>query len=134
MYETLFEDFLLHSDVLRVYDDGKLIYKSSEKMLLPLLRYIKEHVMRNHGVVVFDKIAGNAAALLLVIARCKEVYSPIASKPAVTTLDQYHIKHHFLEVVPFIQKAGTEEICPMEKMSLNSPSPENFYQKLKDLV
>jgi hypothetical protein len=129
-YESLFDDFLNSGDTLRVYRDEKLVFSSSEKMLLPLLHYIREMGNNPELVVVFDKIIGNAAALLMVIANCTEVYSPLASKLAVTSLEVYGIKYHIQNVVPFISRPGTEIMCPMEQRSINK-TPDSFYAELK---
>jgi hypothetical protein len=131
-YKALFDDFCKSGDSLQIYNDGSLIYSSSEKMLLPLMEYIETKSYQYHKVVVFDKIAGNAAALLLVTAGCSEVFSPLGSKPAVETLKKHGIKHHIRNIVPFITRPGTETMCPMEKLSLGK-TPESFYAELKQV-
>ena len=128
-YEILFDDFLESSDSLRVYRDENLVFSSSRNMLLPLLQYIREYRDKHEPVVVFDKIVGNAAALLLVVAGCDEVYSPLGSKLAVTTLEVYGIKYHIQNTVPYITRPGTDIICPMEQRSINK-RPDSFYDEL----
>lgn len=130
MYKTLFNEFLASGDTLRVYQDDKLLFSSSKDRLLPLFEYIDRFVPHHRQVVVFDKIMGNAAALLSVEANCQEVYSPLGSQLAVKTLDKYEVKHYLTKIVPFIQKADGEDMCPMEKLSLNK-SPEGFYEVVK---
>ena len=82
-------------------------------------------------VVIFDKITSNAAALLSVKANGREVYSPLGSQIAVSTLEKYGIRYHLNEIVPYIQKPGQEEMCPMEKLSLGK-GPEEFYSAVKN--
>lgn len=134
MYGTYFEDFIKSGDSLNVYHGDRLIFSSSEKMLLPLLQYIKEYASRCQDVVVMDKIVGRAAAMLLVKACCYEVFSPLASERALEILDRHKILHYFSRVVPVILKPGTEEICPMEKLSSGMDDAEEFYNTVKDLV
>jgi hypothetical protein len=129
-YELLYHDFLKSGDSLRVYRDEKLIFASSEKMLLPLLSYIREFGHSDDGIVVFDKIAGNAAALLLVVAGCGEIYSPLGSRLAATTFEVFGIKYHIQNVVPYITRPGTDIMCPMEQRSINK-TPDSFYDELK---
>ena len=76
---------------------------------------------------------GNAAALLAVKASCREVYSPLGSQLAIKTLDKYHIKYHLTETVPYIQKANGEDMCPMEKLSMNR-GPEEFYKLIRNTI
>ena len=127
MYTPLFNEFLASDDSLRVYKDGELVFSSSEDGLLPLLEYIVGFAAYQQQVVVFDKIMGNAAALLSVKADCQEVYSPLGSEIAVRTLEKYGIKYQINEIIPYIQKADRKEMCPMEKLSLDK-SPEEFYE------
>ena len=133
MYTPLFNEFLLSADSLQVYKDSQLLFSSSKDRLLPLLEYIERLAPYHRQVVVFDKVMGNAAALLSVEANCQEVYSPLGSQLAVKTLEKYGIKHHITEIVPYIQQPNREDMCPMEKLSLNK-GPEEFYEVIKSMM
>ena len=126
----LFDDFLISEDSLRVYDGDRLIFKSSKDGLQPLLEYIDVFTPYPGKIRIFDKIMGNAAALLSVKAGCQEVYSPLGSELAAQTLSSYHIEYHFAEVVPYIQRRNQQGMCPMEELSI-SKSPEEFYEVLR---
>lgn len=132
-YQPLFREFLLNGESLRVYESEKMVFASNQDRLAPLLEYIDEFASDYHRVVIFDKIIGNAAALLAVKADCKEVYSPLGSKQAVDTLKKYGISYHFNETVPLIQKVGGDGICPMEKLSLGK-DPDEFYRAIKGAI
>ena len=132
MYARLFNRFLMGSDTLQVYKGSKLLFASNKDRLLPLLEYI-DRFAHYHQVVIFDKIMGNAAALLAVKASCREVYSPLGSQLAIKTLDKYHIKYHLTETVPCIQKPNGEDMCPMEKLSMNR-EPEEFYELIRNAI
>ena len=123
----LFNEFLASDDTLQVYKDGQLIFSSDGDGLLPLLEYISRFASNQQQVVVFDKITGNAAALLSVKADCQEVYSPLGSEIAVRTLEKYGINYQINEIVSYIRQADSEDMCPMEKLSLDK-SPEEFYE------
>lgn len=127
MYTSLFDEFLVSGDTLQVYKDGKLLFASSKNRLLPLLEYINMFAPYQRKVVIFDKIMGNAAALLSVKADCREVYSPLGSQLAVKTLNRYGIKYNLTKIIPYIQKANGEDMCPMEELSINK-EPEEFYE------
>ena len=133
MYSSLFDEFLVSSDTLRVYKDDALLFSSSKDRLLPLLEYIDRAAPYHQQVVIFDKVMGNAAALLSVKVSCQEVYSPLGSQLAVKTLDKYGIKYHITEVVPYIQKPNEEDMCPMEKLSINK-APEEFYEVIRNII
>ena len=120
------------SDTFRVYHEGKLIFKSQKERLSPLLEYIASFVPQVKDVVIFDRIVGNAAALLLQKAFCLEIYSPLGSEFAVQTLSEQGIKYHFSRTVPYILNQAGDDICPMEKLSLDKSS-EEFFQHLCQL-
>ena len=117
--------FLKSDETLRVYADDRLLFSSRKEGLLPLLEYLGGFDSEQ-GVLIFDKVVGNAAVLLAIKARCQELYSPLGSQFAVTTLDKYGIRHHISDVVPYIQQANGEKMCPMEELSLDK-TPEEFY-------
>jgi hypothetical protein len=133
MYQRLFEEFLAGGDSLRVYKGDKLIFVSVEDGLLPLLEYIERFAPEYRQVVMFDKIMGNAAALLSVKADCCEVFNPVGSQLAVRTLDKYGVEYHINNIVPYIQKPGQEEMCPMERLSIDK-DPEEFYEAVKKVT
>jgi hypothetical protein len=133
MYQQLFQDFLESSDTLRVFKGYELIFSSSKERLLPLLEYIDSFSVNCQQVVIFDKIMGNAAALLSVKAGGEEVYSPLGSQLAVGSLEKYRIKYHLAEIVPYIQRPDSEEMCPMEHLSIGK-EPEEFYEVIRNTI
>ncbi len=130
MDTRLFNEFVTSNDTLQVYKGNRLIFQSNKDGLLPLLDYIDRFVPYQKQVKIFDKIMGNAAALLAVKAACRKVYSPLGSELAINTLDKYGIRYHLTQIVPYIRKPHSEEMCPMEKLSLNK-SPEEFYEAIR---
>jgi len=130
MSGRLFHDFLASDDALWVYSGDRLLFTSAKDGLLPLLHYIDQFAPYGEGVTVFDRVVGNAAALLLVKAAGKKVYSPLGSELAARTLDNYAVEYRFVEAVPYIRNRGGQDMCPMEKLSLNK-DPEEFYELMK---
>ena len=133
MYTRLFNEFLAGADTLQVYEGNQLIFSSKKDRLLSLLEYIYRLAPYHQHVVIFDKIMGNAAALLSVTANCQEVFSPLGSQLAVKTLDKYGVKYHLTEIVPYVQKPNGEDMCPMEKLSINK-EPEEFYEVITSII
>ncbi len=133
MYEDRYNAFLRSGDTLQVYEGERLVFSSDKDRLLPLMEYIGQSAVSPRAVVIFDKIAGNAAALLSVKAGGRQVFSPMGSQLAVETLDKHGIKHHLMEIVPYIERADGAGMCPMEKLSL-SKGPEDFYLEMKNII
>ena len=133
MYRHSFSEFLTSGDSLQVYEGDKLIFTSSKDRLLPLLEYIDRFAAYHRRVVIFDKVIGRAAALLCAKASCREVYSPLGSQLAVEVLDKHGIKYHLTKIVPYIQQLNHEDMCPMEKLSLDK-EPEEFYEAVRNII
>ena len=130
MGTSLFDDFLISADTLWVYDGDRLLFTSNKDGLQPLLEYIDRIVPHQNEIKIFDKVMGNAAALLSVKAGCRKVYSPLGSQLAIKTLDDYNAKYHFARVVPYIQNREGVGVCPMVKLSINK-SPDKFYETVR---
>ena len=133
MYMRIFNEFVSGNDTLRVYQNDKLLFSSKKDRVIPLLEYIDRFADQHREVVIFDKIMGNAAALLSVKANASEVYSPLGSQLAVITLDRYDIKHHLNQITDFIRKPASEEMCPMERLSIDK-EPEEFCTLMKRII
>lgn len=133
MYQRIFHQFNASADTLRVYEDSSLVFSSRKDRLLPLMEYIDRFASEHKGVVIFDKIIGNAAALLAVKAGGREIFSPLGSELALQTLEAYDIEYHFTRTVPTIQKVDGESMCPMEKLSIGK-EPEEFYREMVEII
>jgi len=117
-------------DTLRIYQGDNLVFSSEKERLLPLLDYLNGPASQYREVTVFDKVMGNAAALLSVKAGSKEVWSPLGSELAVKTLHKHGITYHLTVIVPYITRPDGKRMCPMEELSLDK-GPEEFYGALK---
>jgi hypothetical protein len=133
MYKDLFSAFLDSDDTLRIYRDETLIFSSAKDRLLPLMEYLADVKPGHQPVIIFDKVMGNAAALLAVKANCREVYSPLGSELAVKTLKKYDIKYHLTNIVPYIMRPDGKGLCPMEQLSIGKES-EEFNQAMKSRI
>jgi len=126
----LLERFIKSEDSLWIYKEAELIFRSKKERLIPLLEYIDAFVPQVEGVTAFDRIVGNAAALLLKKASCLEVYSPLGSQVAVNSLEEFGISYHFPKIIPNILNQQGNDLCPMEKLSLGK-TPEEFYRVVR---
>ena len=126
-----YNEFLKSQDTVRIYRDEKLIFASRKERLLPLMEYAMNRATYIDGVTVFDRVVGNAAALLLEKIKCREVFSPLGSENAIRTLLSSGIKYHFGKIVPYIKNESQRGMCPMEKLSAGKTS-EEIYRILKD--
>ncbi|MBI4267010.1 MAG: DUF1893 domain-containing protein [Chloroflexi bacterium] len=126
MNSHAYDAFLNSADTLRVYAGNRLVFSSGKKGILALLDYIDRSGAGSRGIVIMDRVTGNAAALLSVKAGCREVYSPLGSRLAVETLERYGIKYYLGAIISHVRKHGSEEMCPMEKLSIGK-NPDEFF-------
>ena len=96
---------------------------------MPLMEYIAIAGAARSSVTIFDRVMGNAAALLSVKANSREVFSPLGSEIAIKTLEKHGIAYHLAEIVPFILRPDGVRMCPMEELSIGK-QPEEFYREL----
>jgi len=127
----LFKKFLKTEDTLWICLAGNPLFRSTEKGIAPLLTYLQEFPPCPEGVIIFDRVVGNAAALLLKKAFSKEVYSLIGSELAAETLKRLGIAYSFLTTVPHILNRSGNDMCPFEKASIGK-SPDEFYEFAKE--
>ena len=117
MEELVFDEFVRSLDTLRFCNSKEPLFPSSKDSLKPVLEYVAKKSPHEHKVKIFDKVVGNAAALLALLHDCG-YYSPLASILATQTLNRYNVKYSFAKVIPDIQARDRKGYCPMEKLSL----------------
>lgn len=125
----LFESFLKSDDTLWVLKTNTPIFKSKKEGITSLLDYIEKFSPCNDEVTVFDRVVGNAAALLLERIHCRRIYSAIGSSLALETLKQLGIPSCFVKVVPYIFNRKRDGMCPFEQLSIGK-SPKEFYKSI----
>lgn len=81
------------------------------------------------GATVLDKTVGRAAALLCIYAKVDLMLTPLISRAAVDTLEEFGVLFLALEKVERIVDTGGTAPCPMEQKSMGK-SPDQFYESL----
>lgn len=129
----LFKSFLESEDTLWILQTDNLLFISKEKGLLPLVTYLDDFSLQLESTTAFDQVVGNAAALLLERAHCREVWSVLGSEVAAQSLRDFGIRYHFQRTVPHILNRDGSDTCPMEKLSIGK-SPEEFYEMIRAIL
>ena len=76
------------------------------------------------GARVADKAIGKGAAALLVLGRVAEVWTPLASTPALALLREHGIRAVADTEVPRIENARRTGLCPIEQACMPCASAE----------
>jgi len=111
--------------------NGRIVYKSKLQGLKPLIFCVKKYKKEMRGAIVFDKVVGRAAAVLLAYARVKEVWTPTISQSGKACLAENKMKIIYKNLASCITNRKGGDTCPMEKMSLKMPEKEFIAKMLK---
>jgi len=117
---------------LLIYKGKKIIFASREKRIKPLFHCIKEKSIQ--GCSAIDKIVGEAAALLFIYAKIKQVHAVTISKGALVLLQKNKIKVTYDNLVDNILNEDKTDLCPMEKLAKKIKDPEKFFEELKKVI
>jgi zinc transport system ATP-binding protein len=97
---------------LIVTQNGKALFTSNSKWLYPLFEledFLAKNEFLPEDLLLTDKIAGKAAAFLIVRLGLKKVHIHLISEGAVAVFTRFQLKFTYDELVPKIQ-CKTEEI------------------------
>ncbi|HEU17942.1 MAG TPA: DUF1893 domain-containing protein [Deltaproteobacteria bacterium] len=128
----LFHLFLTSEDTLWISRDNSIIYRSEKKGIAPLVDYITEYKPSDSDkdVVVYDRVIGNAAAVLLEKLSCKAAFTHTVSNAALETMNNLGINCFHVEVVSHIKNRQGDGPCPFEEVSIGK-SADEFLEFLK---
>jgi hypothetical protein len=125
----LYREFLDRHLSLVVLDRGGKLHQARGSGLEPLLSYVGGDPSPVAGALVFDKIIGAAAALLLVYAEAAEVWTPVASLSGVSAMRKHRLPFRVEELIPFVPNTAGEGPCPLEELAAGK-TPEELYAHL----
>ncbi len=128
--EKEFKDFEVSDFTLEIRNKKKIIFRSEKEGILGLLDFIKKYGGRFKNLIIFDRVIGNAAALLCVYLKAKEVCGLIGSKAAKKTLKKFKINFYFKKTIPNILNKNKDDLCPLERLSILK-TPEEFLDCLE---
>ena len=106
------------------------VFVSEDRGVAPLMKLLKEDKSQLIDSIVVDKVIGKAAALLMVFAGVKEVFTPTISSPAVEVFKNHDIKITFDSEVDRIINRKGDGLCPMETLCLDIDNPEEAFFKI----
>ncbi len=90
---------------------------------------MKKYKREMRGAIVFDKVVGRAAAILLAHAKAAEVWAPTISRSGKNYLIKKRVKVSYKKLAGCIMNQKGSAPCPMEKMS-SKMSEKEFVRKV----
>jgi len=116
---------------LVIVKKGTVIFETKKQGISGFLQAIETLKQDLVGASVADKIVGEAAALLFVYSRVSSVFALAVSSGGIRVLEDNNIVCLFEKKVSNILNRSKTDVCPFEKLAMDSRSPEEAYLKLK---
>ena len=117
---------------LIIHREGRVIFRSSSKGLLPHLETIRRlgrEALR--GAVMADKIVGRAAALMMLYSLPSEVHAGIITIGGRRLLEGGGVRVFYVEEVEAVKVEDGEICCPFESMVQGICNPEEAYRAIE---
>ena len=112
--------------------ENKVVHTSLKKGLQPLIDLYHDQKQVLEGSHIADKVIGKAAALILIESNINELYAELISDNAIEILDKSNIRYEYKTRVKEIRNRDNTDMCPMEKLSLDSNSADELIRKIEE--
>ena len=119
---------------LVIVNNGKVVFETKKQGVNGFLQAIETLNQDLIEASVADKIVGVAAALLFVYSGVSSVFAFTISKGGLKVLEDNNIVCQFEKKVSNILNRSKTDVCPFEKLAMDSKSSDEAYLKLKYFV
>jgi len=119
---------------LVIVKKGKVIFETKKQGISGFLQAIEKLDKNLVAASAADKILGVAAAMLCVYAGVNSVFALTISEEGIRVLEDNNIAFLFEKKVSNILNRNKTDVCPFEKLAMDSGTVEEAYVKLKTLA
>ena len=119
---------------LVIVKQGIVVFETRKPGINGFLQAIQEQEKNLVGASAADKIVGVAAAMLCAYSGVASMFALTISEAGIRVLEDNNINCVFEKTVTNIMNRNKTDVCPFEKMAMNSASPDDAYVKLKSLA
>ena len=116
---------------LVIVKHGRVIFETQSHGIMPFVQAIEKFGKELVGSSVADKIIGRAAALLCAYSKVASVFAVTISEEGMRVLEENGISYRFETQVQNILNREKTDMCPFEKLTATSQTPEEAYEVLK---
>lgn len=120
-----------HNLNLVIVKNGNIIYKTKKQGINGFLYAIETLDENLNSSSIADTIVGVATAMLSVYANIKSIYAQTISESAIKILVLNNVKYQYDNKVSNILNRSKSDVCPFEKLAMNSKTIEEAYSKLR---
>ena len=121
------EILLKNNHPIVIFKDDASVFVSNDRGVIPLMKLLKENKLQLKNSLIADKVIGKAAALLMIYAGVKEVYTPIISLPGLQVFNNHNVKVNYDTTVERIINRKGDGLCPMESLCIEIENPEKAF-------
>lgn len=129
-------ELLKGSDYTCVLCSAEETLTSQKRGVAPLIELLDKKISLK-AYSAADKVVGNGAAFLYVLLEVKELYANVISRPALETLNRYHIPVIYDILTEKIRNRDNTGPCPIETAVSGMLSPDQaltaIRHRLKEL-
>jgi len=126
---------LIEEDLsLVIVKKGMVIFETKKQGISGFLQAIEKLDKNLVAASAADKIVGVAAAMLCVYAGVDSVFALTISEEGIRVLEDNNITYLFEKKVSNILNRNKNDVCPFEKLAMDSGSSDEAYVKLKSLA
>ncbi len=126
--------YLSKDDIVCAVAKDDVLLTSNLKGIRPWLKWLRECPELLEDAIVVDKVIGKAAAMLMIVAKIKRVYTPTISSQALAYLKTQSLEYDYDRIVDFISNNERNGLCPMEATVIDTEDAYQGYQQLLDKV
>lgn len=114
--------------------EGSVIAASQENGIKPLMKILRKNRSMLKESSIADKIIGKAAALLVLLAKAKVLHGYTMSSSAIEILSDKDMNFTYDNEVKHILNNTGDDMCPMEKTTLNINKPNRAFIALEKKI
>ena len=125
---------IAHDLSLVIVKKGTVIFETKKQGISGFLQAIEKLNKNLVAASAADKIVGVAAAMLCVYAGVASVFALTISEEGIRVLEDNNIAYLFKKKVSNILNRNKNDVCPFEKLAMDSGSSDEAYVKLESLA
>lgn len=119
---------------LIVIKNDEILYKSREDGIKSVIELYQNNPKLLEDATIIDKVVGRAVAMIYELASIKKCYGFLISEGALDILNEAEIFCKAEKTVKFIRNRKKDDLCPMEKLTLNIKDSSTGYEKIKEFL
>jgi len=126
---------LIEDDLsLVIVKKGKVIFDTKKQGISGFLQAIEKLDKNLVAASAADKIVGVAAAMLCVYAGMASIFALTISEEGIRVLEDNNIAYLFEKKVSNILNRSKNDVCPFEKLAMDSGSSDEAYVNLRSFA